>query len=456
MDKLPSKRAALAVATLSSFLPPFTGSSINIALPSIGAEFSADALMLNWVASSYLLSAAIFLVPFGKIADIFGRKKIFLCGIAVFTAASTLCAFSPDLNWLIAFRILQGFGSSMVFGTSVAMLTSIFPPGERGKAIGINSTAVYLGLSAGPIIGGFLTQHLGWRSIFMLMAPIGMAAIVLTMIKIRTEWAESKGEKFDFAGSVIYSLSLASLMYGFSKVPDTTGIWLIVAGAALLAVFTIWELRISVPVLDLKLFRNNSVFAFSNLAAFINYSATFAVGFLLSLYLQYVKGMDPQYAGIVLVSQPVVMAFFSPYAGRLSDRTEPRIVASAGMALTLAGFIFLCFISEDTALCSIIASLVLFGLGFALFASPNTNAVMSSVDKKYYGVSAAVIGTMRLTGQMFSMGISMLVFAVMIGKTRISQGNFHDFISSLRVVVILFSFLSFIGIFASLARGRLR
>lgn len=444
------------VATLASFLTPFMGSSVNIALPSIGKEFSMDAVLLNWVATSYLLAAAMFLVPFGKIADIKGRKKIFAYGIVIYTLSSFLCAISTSTFTLIAFRVLQGIGSAMIFGTAVAILTSVFPPGERGRALGINVAAVYLGLSLGPLLGGFLTQHLGWRSIFLANVLLGLITLTFVFLKLEGEWAEAKGEKFDLFGSLIYSISLASIMYGFSLVPAASGLWLVAAGVFIFLLFIWWEKKTENPVLDLNLFKNNTTFTFSNLAALINYSATFAVGFLLSLYLQYIKALSPQDAGLILTSQPVVMVVFSPFAGRLSDRIEPGIIASAGMSITFLSLLLFAFLGQQTTLNYIVVCLVLLGFGLALFSSPNTNSVMSSVEKKFYGVASAMLGTMRLTGQMLSMGIVMLIFAIYIGKVQITPEYYSLFLTSMKIAFSLFALLCFGGIFASLARGRVR
>lgn len=344
----------------------------------------------------------------------------------------------------------------MILGTGVAILTSVFPLGERGKSLGINATAVYLGLSLGPFLGGFLTQHLGWRSIFLVNVPLGLMIIIFVFWKLRGEWAEARGEKFDFIGSTIYSLTLIAVMYGLSLLPDMSGAWLILIGVLGILTFVKWEMRVESPVLDVNLFRNSRVFAFSNLAALINYSATFAVGFLLSLYLQYIKGLTPQSAGLILVSQPVVQAIFSPFAGWLSDRIEPRIVASIGMALTTIGLFLLTFLNEKTALEFIVCSLILLGLGFALFSSPNTNAVMSSIEKKFYGVASAMLGTMRLTGQTLSIGIATLIFAIYIGRVQITPEYYYSFLISVEVAFIIFAFLCLIGIFASLVRGKMR
>ncbi len=455
-DDSVNKRAALLVATLGSFLTPFMGSSINIALPTIGNELAMDAISLGWVATAYLLSAAMFLVPFGRLADIYGRKRIFTYGILTYTVAAILSAMATSATMLIASRVLQGVGGAMIFSTGVAILTSVFPAEERGKALGINVAAVYTGLSLGPFLGGFLTQHFGWRSIFVANIPLALIIIAFIFWKLKGEWAEAKGEKFDITGSVIYSLMLLATMYGFTLLPEMSGAWLILAGAVGVVAFVKWEMKVKSPVLNLGLFKNNPVFALSNLAALINYSATFAVGFLLSLYLQYIKGLSPQNAGLVLVAAPVVQAVFSPLAGRLSDRIEPRIVASTGMALVVIGLFLFTFLDQETSLGFIVASLVLLGFGFALFSSPNTNAVMSSVEKRFYGVASGTLATMRQVGMTFSMGLAMLLFAIFIGRVQITPEYHPLFLKSVNLAFIIFTVLCFGGIFASLARGKLR
>ncbi|MBI2909790.1 MAG: MFS transporter [Chloroflexi bacterium] len=432
------------------------GSSVNIALPSIGRDLGMDAINLGWVATSYALAAAMLLVPFGRIADIYGRKKVFIYGTAIFSACSFLCAVATASFALIAFRFLQGIGAAMIFGTGLAILTSVFPPGDRGRVLGINVAAVYSGLSLGPFLGGLMTDALGWRSIFALNVILGTLVVSFTVWKLRGEWAGARGERFDLIGSAIYSLVLVAAMYGFSLLPSPNAFVFIVVGVIAFFVFVRWELRTESPVLDIKLFRDNRVFAFSSLAALLNYSATFAVGFLLSLYLQYVKGLSAEGAGIILVSQPVVQAVFSPFTGRLSDRIEPRIIASMGMGATVVGLALLTFLSSDTPFPFIVGSLMLLGLGFALFSSPNMNAVMSSVERRLYGVASATIGTMRLIGQMMSLGISMLVFALFIGRVQITPEYYASFLQSANTIFVIFAVLCFGGIFASLARGKVR
>lgn len=451
-----NKKAILLVVTLSSFFMPFMASSINIALPSIGKEFAVNAVILGWVASSLLLALAIFLVPIGRVADILGRRKVFIAGLGVFTVSSFLCTLSTSVIILITLRVFQGIGAAMVTGTGVAILTSVFPPGERGRALGISVTATYIGLSIGPVLGGFLTQQFGWRSIFIANGLVGLVALAVALWKLKGEWAEAKGEKFDWVGSIIYGLALLALMSGFSFLPDIMGMWLLAIGIAGVVIFIIWETRTRSPVLNISLFRNNIAFSFSNLAALINYSATFSVAFLLSLYLQYTKALSPSYAGLILLAQPVMMAGMSPVAGRLSDKIEPRIVASIGMALSTVGLILMSFLGQNTGLELVIVSQVVLGVGFAFFSSPNTNAVMSSVGKNFLGVAGGTLGTMRSLGQTLSLAIAVLLFSVYIGRVQITPEYYPLFLKAFKTAFIISSVLCFAGVFASLARGKIR
>jgi EmrB/QacA subfamily drug resistance transporter len=448
------KRIVLLIAVLAGFITPFDGSAVNIALATLGKEFHMDAIALSWVATSYLLAAAVFLVPFGKIADIYGRKKIFLYGIAIFSLASLAMTKVPSTEIFIGLRVIQGIGGAMIFGTGAAIVTSVFPPGERGRALGIYITAVYIGLSIGPFLGGILTQYFGWRSIFFVNVPIGAIAILLILSKLKGEWADCRGERIDLIGSVLYGASVVAVIYGLSVLPNLIGAILIAVGITVAFIFAIYEMRISAPVLNINLLTKNRVFAMSNLSALINYSATFAVTFLLSLDLQYTKGFTPEYAGFILVAQPVVQAIISPISGKLSDKIESRIVASAGMALTAIGLFLLTFLNEETPIWHLFLILLVLGAGFGLFSSPNTNAIMSSVEKKYYGVASGMNGTMRLLGQMLSMGIAMMIFAIFIGPVEITPEYYPQFISSLHYAFILFTIFCIIGIFASLVRGK--
>jgi EmrB/QacA subfamily drug resistance transporter len=448
------KRSVQLVAAFAAFLTPFLGSAVNLALPSIGKDLDASAIGLGWVISSFILSSAIFLMPFGRLADIIGRKKVFSVGILLFTISTFIIVFSWNLTSLIVLRIIQGISGAMIFGTSLAIITSVFPVGERGRAMGINITAVYIGLSAGPVIGGLLTHYFGWRSIFAFLVPFGIASLILIKTKIKAEWADSKGEKFDWRGSLIYGAALLGFMYGFSRLPSATGLICLVLAVLLAVIFVIFEKGSENPVFDMSLILRNRVFAFSGLAALINYSATSATGFFISLYLQYLKGFDARTAGLIMISQPIAMTLLSPLAGKLSDKYNPGIIASIGMGLTAMGLILLCFVTPLTQVYVIVFLLFLMGLGFGLFSSPNSNAIMSSVENRYLGVASGVVGTMRMVGQMLSMGIAMMLIALYIGKQTINISTYPGLISGMRTGFVIFSLLSVLGIFASLARNR--
>lgn len=452
-DKL-NKKIVLLITTLGAFIVPFMVSSINIALPSIGKEFAMNTVLLNWVVLSFMLSIAVFILPFGRLADIFGRKRLLLYGMSVYTVASILCGISFNTGMLFASRVLQGISSAIISVTIVSMLSSVYFQGERGRALGINVAATYIGLSSGPFLGGFLTKYLGWRSIFFLVVPIGIIIIII-LLNLSQDWAEAKGEEFDYKGSVIYGVGLFGVVYGLSLVRSFWGIMLILMGFILMIIFGFYENRVKNPILNMTLIKNNKILIFSSLAALINYSATFVISYLLSLYLQYIKGFDPQQAGLILIAQPLVQALFSPLAGRLSDRIEPQMVASVGMAVTSAGLTFFIFLTENTNIKYIIVALLIIGFGFALFSSPNTNAIMGSVAKKYYGVASGVIGSARSVGQAFSMGITSLVMVFYMGNVQISRSNYPNFLISIKVTFIILTILCFFGIFASIARGKI-
>jgi EmrB/QacA subfamily drug resistance transporter len=447
------KNTTLLISFIASFLAPFMISAVNIAVPSINVEFQAEALKLSWISTAYLLAAAVFLLPVGRIADIYGRKKIFTLGIIIYTLCALLLANASNADEFIFFRFIEGIGAAMILSTSVAILTTVFPPHERGKALGITVSAVYIGLSLGPFLGGYLTQEYGWRSVFYVNIPIGLLAVALILWKLKDEWADARGEKFDFTGALIYFIAFAAIIHA-TETPNLEGIISLIIGLAIGTFFLIREKKTEYPMLDVHLLQNNRLFLFSNISALINYSATYMVAFLLSLYLQYVKGMTPEAAGLVLIAQPVIQAIFSPLAGRLSDKIEPRLVASAGMILTVIGLSMLAVINANTETSHITLSLIILGLGFALFSAPNTNAVMGAIEKKQYGVGSAILATMRLTGQMLSTGIIMTLFAIYLPNTTITPDKHPIFLTTIQTAYTIAAVLCLLGVITSLARGK--
>ena len=450
------KKYALITSAMASFLTPFMGSAVNLAIPSIGRSLNGSAVMLSWLVSIFLLVTAALLLPVGRLADIWGRRKVFVSGLFIFSLFSLLCGQAWSIESLIGLRVLQAVGGAMIFGTSMAILTSVYPPYERGRVLGITVACTYAGLSLGPVLGGTLNHQFGWKSIFLFGALLGFVTFLFAVTKLKGEWADAQQEQFDVSGAVLYMTGIAATIFGFSSIATSYGAkYIFILGLLLLAVFVRHETRARYPIMDMRLFSSNISFSFSNLAALINYSATFAVGFLLSLHLQLIKGFDSQIAGLILLSQPVLMALLSPLAGRLSDRVEPRILASAGMGITTLGLFAFAFLQGMTPVRQMIAVLIMMGVGFALFSSPNTNAVMGSVEKRFYGVASSTLGTMRLVGQAVSMALATLIIDFYIGDVKLSAASQLTLEKSICTSFAVFAAICFMGVFASMARGAL-
>jgi EmrB/QacA subfamily drug resistance transporter len=451
-----SQRSALTVATLTSFIGPFLISGVNIALPAIEDEFNLNAVELSWVVTSYLLASAVFLLVIGRYADIKGQKSVFKTGIIIFTIATTFCGFAQSGGMLITMRVVQGIGASMTMTTGAPILVSVFPPAERGKVLGINVAAVYLGLSMGPFIGGILTQHLGWRSIFLICIPVGIITVLLVFFKLKEDLTIRTNGKIDLIGSSFYSIALIAMVYSSSNLTHVFGWPLLLGGVLFFVFFIIRSLKTEDPIFNITLLTKNRLFAYSNIAALINYSATYSLIFLMSLYLQKIKGFSPQVAGTILIAQPLMMTVLSPVAGRLSDKTEPRLLATIGMFISAVGLFLFAFLNEQTSLYFIVPVLILMGLGFGLFSSPNMNTIMGSVDKKQLGVASGTSATMRVIGQMVSMTVATLIFSFYFNGTQIKNVPNTDFISSTRLAFIISGLICMAGIYFSNSRGNLR
>lgn len=447
----------LAVVAVTSFMGTFLISSVNIALPEIEKSFNLSAVRLSWVVTSFLLSSAMFLLTAGSWSDVFGIRKFFKTGIVVFTLASVASGFAPAGEWLIIFRFIQGIGAAFTSTTGPAILVSEFSPNHRGRVLGISVAAVYLGLAFGPFAGGIITQYAGWRTLFYLSGFIGIAILTIAFVFLgKDQTSNYPKKKIGFKGSLMYMAGLFLMVYGSSEIPEINGWTLLIAGILLIMVFWIYEKKSKSPVIETKLFTTNRLFAFSNIAALINYSATFAIVFLLSLYLQKIKGLTPSDAGIILIAQPVVMAILSPLAGRLSDKIQPRILASVGMSICAGGLIAFTSLTEDTSLFFIVLMLIIIGIGFALFSSPNMNTIMGSVDRSKYGQASGTAATMRVLGQIISMTIVTLFFAALFGDQTVKNVSPEFFIKAIKLCFLSFAFICSAGVYFSLARGKVK
>jgi MFS family permease len=436
----------------------FTASSVNLAVPAISAQFHSSAAMIGWIITGYMLASTSLAVPFGRIADLTGRKRILVTGIFFFSLFSGACAFAPSVGVLTAFRVAQGMGGSLIFSTNVAILVDTFPPDMRGKILGYSVAATYTGLSVGPVLGGLLNHYLGWHSIFIATSAMGFAVFLLALLNLPAtkpaapEQPATPG-RYDAPGICLYVCMVLCIMYGFSALTEVfIARFLIPTGFILGVFFVRRERKIASPIIEVRLFASNLSFSLSNLATLLNYGATFAISYFMSIYLQVVLGLNSQNAGFVMISQPLIMALLSPYAGRLSDRISPFKLASFGMGLCAAGLLLFSFISTSFPLPLVVAGLAIVGVGFGFFSSPNTNAVMSLVPRSDYGVASSLLATMRGMGHTTSMAIVTLIISAHMGAASFAEAPTAQLIATMRTGFIVFTVICVVGVFCSMNR----
>lgn len=449
------QQRVLAMVLLNAFTTPLMLSATNVALPAIADDLQLDAVLLSWIPMVYLMASAMFVLIFGRLSDNWGRKRIFLLGTLAVILSSSLAAVSIGSSMLLAARFLQGISAAMLYATQMAIVTSAFPPEKRGRVIGLVVSAVYVGLAAGPLLGGFVIDSFGWRYSFLLQLPLATVVLWIGLKYVDTEWAAPEKQPFDLPGAVSYSTAILLLCLGVSRLPEPDSIALLALSGLTLIWFLRHARRAPYPIWDVQLFFSNRVFTFSCGASLIMYSATYANVVLLSLYLQYLKGLTATMAGLLILVQPVSMAVLSPLMGRLSDRIEPRILASAGMLLTAVGLFMLASLTGNSTYPALITALLMTGAGFSLFSSPNANAIMGSIARTHAGSASGAVATTRLLGQLNSMVLVTLALSLVMGATTITA----DTLPLLeRAITLSFSIAALIclpGIALSMARGRL-
>jgi EmrB/QacA subfamily drug resistance transporter len=459
-----SKRVVvLTIASIAAFMGPLDGSIVNVALPSIARSLNAGLGYLILVPTIYLIVLASLQTTFGRLADVKGRVRVFNIGVCVFTAASLLAGLSQDILQLIIFRMMQGVGAAIMGATATALVAEAYPPSRRGAAIGMNTMAAYAGLTLGPVLGGFLTQVFGWRSVFLVNIPIGVATLLLSTYWLRGLGVKTMRRGFDLVGSATLTIFLVSLLLILSQADLQFTAAQLTALSALcilsLSAFIYAERRVSEPLMDLRLFTSNRLFSAGNITALLNYSTTAGTVLLLSIHLQFILGYSPSEAGLILLTQPLVMVVVAPIAGWLSDRIDARVLSSIGMMVRTAGLLLLALYNEALSRNFIIIPLLILGLGNGLFSSPNVNSILNSVPKEKYGLASGIISTIRTMGQ--SIGIAIMGFIVSIvmppgAFARLSEdvaGLSAFFLSGVRMAFLISSILSGVGIFTSLARG---
>lgn len=451
------QRSAIFVGVSTSFVTTFAGSALNLAIPDMGSYFNMGAAGVGWIVTLYTLVVAAFSTPFGKLADTTGRRRVLIIGVAGFGIVSVITIFAPNAAFLLALRVLQGITASMIFATNMPIAISAFPGKERGKAIGLVTSGTYVGLALGPVLGGFLNNWLSWKAIFIFGTCVSVFAFFFALKGVPKDIVEKTEQKQDLAGNIIYVFMIASFIYGLTSFNSIRFGWTFIVAAIVLGfAFAKRELACDNPMIDVQIFAHNLSYTLSNLTALFNYSATFALSYLVSIYLQVVMGFSSQTAGFILITQPFFMAILSPRMGKLSDKVAPYKLASFGMGLCALSLLFFVFIKETTSIVWVVLALAVAGVGIAFFSSPNTNVIMGSVPPAKFGVANSILATMRTTGQSSGMAIITLVVSGSIGNVSLYQVSPDQLIGTIHTAFIIFTCLCAAGIFMSLQRKNIQ
>ena len=439
------------VVSCVQFLTPFLSSSVGIALPTIGGEFGASASELGLIQMCYILAMTTLMLPFGRFSDIHGRKKIFLLGLILSIISTLALGLAENTHEFIFFRVVQGVGAAMIMTTSISIIASGIPREHNGRAMGIVAGMAYFGLAFGPVIGGTIVTNLGWRWLFFLIIPVQLLAVLLTLVKLKGEWVEARGERFDWLGSITYLLSLSIMIIGFTSLSRLDYAWLLtILGFVGFLFFLKIELKQEQPLLDVRLLIENKKFTISNIATFINYSAAFGFIFLFTLYLQFVKGLNAQQAGLFMMIQPCIQAVISPIAGRLADKYNPENLATFGMVICAIGLLASTHVGPETSWTVIISLMAILGTGFGLFASPNMKAILGSVAPRHFGTASSVAATMRMGGILASSAIITMILALYLGTSTITIETRMAFVHSMSVCLVIFTAMSVLAVVITL------
>lgn len=438
----------ILTSTLGSFAMAYASNGLSVILPTLANVFGISNILENWIVFSYLLVLSVAGVPLGKICGKYGLKRSFKYGLIIFSIGSLISALSFNIALMILGRVIQAVGATMVFVTNVSMITAEIPSSNRGRALGINVTGVYLGITISPTISGILTNNLSWRFVFIITIILALISYYL-LSKIDNEWI-MENDKLDKVGSVIYVIAIGLLLYGFTILNTILGVVLVLLGLVLLVIFARYELKIPNPVYEMRLFRNIN-YTTANLVALIAYLTTYVVSYVLNYHFQYILGLDAQTSGLILISTPVMMLLIAAQAGKLSDKINPGKLQLLGVSLITIAIGILSQISYTTPIYIIIVAMILQGIGHGFFSTPNNNIILSNVDnKKDIPTASASVATVRNLGQSFSLGILTVTFAFIMGNVAIQPSNYDLLVLSNQTTLIIITILGIVAVILSI------
>ncbi len=452
----------LSTVLLGATMSALDVSIVNVAMPTLKNTFGVSMAVIEWIAMAYMLTLTIFLPLFGRLADIYGRSKLYNTGFVVFSVGSLLCGMSSSAAFMIASRVIQAVGAGLLQANSVALITHAFPGNERGKAIGIQGAVQAISMSVGPFVGGILIATVGWRAIFYINIPIGILGTIAALFILPPNHKVEKKEKVDYLGTVFFASGLAFIVLAFNEAvklgwESHTIITYFISGIMLLSMFVATELKVQHPLIDLKLFKN-ATFLIGNLTGMLSYYVLFAVMFLMPFYLQKVLGYSVALTGSLLTPIPLAMAVVAPFSGHISDKYGPRIMTTSGMIISALACFALMFMGMSTQLPVLIAVLVLLGIGMGMFTPPNNSAIMGSAPKEKLGVAGGVLNMMRSLGLIFGVDISGVIFTSLEHRYLTDKGYTnvqHVFSNSsiplpVKDTAFMHGFLVVIGVLLSL------
>ncbi|MDO5849570.1 MAG: MFS transporter [Methanobacteriaceae archaeon] len=448
VEKVGLEKSVIFIAALVSFITAFLSNCISVAVPVIARDLLMSNIVQNWISTIFLLVIAMLSIPFGKVCGKYGFRKSLLISLIVVMIGVIGSSLAYSSEMLLFFRAFQGIGDALLCVASMALIVSAVPPQNRGRALGLNIAGVYIGLSLAPVISGFLTFNFGWRSIFYIVIPLLIIAFWF-VYSLNGEWTTYKDEPIDKIGSIVYILGIMLFIYGFTIINTLTGVISFVVGLILLAIFGFIELRVEYPLFNVRLFKNIR-FTSSTFASLIGYFATFVITYVLNYHFQYIMGLNSQSAGLILIITPIMMAILAPISGKLSDSINPQKIAAIGMACVAIAILILSFLNESTPLYIIAFAMFLQGIGYGLFSSPNTNAIMSSVPKKETPAASASVASVRVIGQTLSLGMLTVIFAIIMGNVTIIPQNYPLLIQSSQYACIISVILCIIAMISSL------
>ncbi|WP_299082273.1 MFS transporter [uncultured Paraglaciecola sp.] len=408
---------------MGSIIGPLGMASVNIAIPDLAADLQANAKMVSWLPTLFILSSVIFMLPASKLADNYGRKRVYAYGLALNAFSSFMCGLGTNIEWVLFWRFVQGGASAMIFGTGVAIITSVTPSHKRGAALGMTAACIYIGLTVAPAVGGWLTDLWGWRSVFLFQVPIVMALLLLIKMRLKGEWRNAEKTRYDWWGTSIFAVFSTSLVYGLSLLPDIFGVLMLGLSALSLAFFIVHQSRSRRPLIRVQMFRESRMFSMSLATSLLMYASNFPLIFIMSLYLQYVKGLSPSHAGQVLLVQALSMAIMAPFSGKLADKFQARLIATLGCVIVACGLLVLSLMNSTTSIVYIASSLLLIGVGFGLFSTPNNNAIMRGVKLHEVGVASASMNLSRTIGNLFGMSLVNLMVHYYLGDAQFTQAQ---------------------------------